>query len=268
MKTIKLIADDWGLSPTIDGAIRGAWEAGGLDGACVMMGQDFTAQAIAYARQNPELELGLHLFANDTNGVRPLTLKDREWPSGWPDGGPALWSALLRSPKFRENVFAEIEAQMQAFHAVVGRAPAFLNSHLHFHALPGVFPKIAELLGRIFPDFAGWIRLGRVEMFNTARLGLLGRLLGIPASTLSLVHAGAASWKGRRNATLWGMDRGFKMDAEEIVRVARTLGPGMHEFFFHPGRSRNLVEGKGKDAETLKDLGDKLPRAQREGQIL
>lgn len=264
MRTIKLIADDWGLSPQIESAICDAHAAGGLDGACVMMGQAFTERAIDYARRHPGLDLGLHLFANDRNGVRPLTAPGGEWPDRWPQDGQGLWSALLRSPAFRTKVFSELRAQMEAFRTQFERPPAFLNSHLHFHALPGVFPSIARMLQEIFPDFRGWIRLGRIEMFNMNRLGLLGRALGFPASgIITNVHAGARSWKGKRNRTLWGLDRPFSMDAEEVTGVARRLSPGLHEFFFHPGRTKESIHGGGKDAQALIDLGSRLPKSDR-----
>ena len=33
---------------------------------------------------------------------------------------------------------------------------------------------------------------------------------------------------------LWGLDRTFQMQADEVLRALPTLGDGRHEFLFHP----------------------------------
>jgi hypothetical protein len=53
------------------------------------------------------------------------------------------------------------------------------------------------------------------------------------------------------STTVWGIDRTFAMNADEIRSVIPALGDGLHEFIFHP-------RGLDSDADTrcLMDLGE------------
>lgn len=223
------IADDFGMSAGINAAVIECHDAGAIDGASLMMGQEATAGAVACAKDRPDLPVGLHLHYDDS---RPLMTPRWPWGRHWlaacVAGRLSAWhAALLR---------AETRAQFAAF-GRTGLELAFVNSHHHVHALaPVVFATLLECLPA---GFAGWIRLGRPRLFTAPPLQCLPE--GLP-------HV--ASWGGRRNDTLWGVDGRLRMNAAEIQRVCDSLPDGFHEFIFHPG----ACERRLRDKVALLDL--------------
>ena len=217
-KRIVFIADDFGMSPEINAAIVRAHVQGALHGACLMMGQAGTEEAVELARRHPSLQIGWHLHLNDS---RPMTV-DR-WP--W-DASPARAGlAMAVSPAARNLASREIEAQWRALRDT-GLECRFVNTHHHLHWHPFVRRRIVDSIS-IDPAFDGWMRWGRPCFFGSGSFGyaLVERLLQAPSRR----HLGV-----RMSDTLWGLGRTFAMDADEVEAVLTTLGPGLHEFMFHP----------------------------------
>lgn len=256
-RSILFNADDWGLSKGIHTAITTLADQKAIDAAGIMVGQRYTQDAVEYARANQDLLVGIHLFANDPD-CRPLT-RDR-WPFLWPDSADLLGRLLL--PFDTDLVLAEVRAQLQAYRKT-GLRLNFINSHFHFHAHPKVDDGIREEIHKVFPDFSGWLRLGKIRLFP---VGGVPVLQGIPDKLsdwiLGSLQEGGGKWTGPRNDTLWGLDSTFKNNSTDILNAAQTLGDGFHEFFFHPGRGRSLQEDS-TDQAALLELADKLPRSHR-----
>lgn len=220
MKRVVFIADDFGLDERVNRAIVHAHRHGALTGAALMMGQPGSDDAVALARENPSLEVGLHLHLCDS---LPLTVPE------WPWGGSPLRAGLGigLTGRGRRLAWREILAQWEAFRGS-GLRCAFVNSHHHLHVHPFVVRRLLEVLPE---DFAGWLRWGRPHFFDD---GPLPRLAGLFASALRA--RGRSRMKIRSSATVWGLDRTFRMSAGEIAAVIPALGDGLHEFFFHPRR--------------------------------
>lgn len=217
-REIAYIADDFGVSEEINGAILHAHREGVLTGAVLMMGQPATGHAAELAHANPSMEVGWHLHLVDS---RPLTLD--AWP--WGASHTRAGIALAVSPGARAAVRREIEAQWAAFRDT--RLDCrFANAHHHLHVHPFVRRAMLEVMGS---DFDGWLRWGRLCCFDRSAAALGYRLLD---GTLLAPHRGRLPY--RESTTLWGIDRTFRMRAEEIRRVLPTLGDGLHELMFHP----------------------------------
>lgn len=231
---LALIADDFGLSAEVNAAIMHAHGEGALTGASLMMGQPGTEQAVDLARQNPGLEIGWHLHLNDS---RPCTVD--AWP--WGRSPAAAGFAIGLIPRMRRLARREIGAQWEAYRQT-GLPCQFINTHHHLHVHPVVRRELVRLIPR---DFSGWLRWGRPRFFegNPGPLGyrVLERMF-------LQSHRGRFGW--RVSTTLWGIDRVFGMDAEEVRRVLPELGEGLHEFVFHP-RTLN----HDADTKSLLDLG-------------
>ena len=217
------IADDFGLNEDVNSAIITGHGNGVLTGASLMLGQPSTATAVAMARQQPALPIGWHLHLCDS---QPVTV------AAWPWGvSPARagWS-IGCSARARRLMHAEIAAQWELFRAT-GLPCAFVNVHHHLHAHPVVYHALLRVLPR---GWSGWIRLGAPRFF---------------APTLRqrcLAGSDPCCWRLRRRRcpfassdTLWGVDRLYRMQAAEIIAVARQLPPGRHEFLFHPRAAAN-----------------------------
>ncbi len=219
-RQILFIADDFGMSPEINAAIVRAHRRGALHGACLMMGQPGTADAIARASDNPSLQIGWHLHLNDS---KPLTVP--EWPWGRSPARAGL--AIAASPAARSLARREIEEQWRALsdRALDCR---FVNAHHHLHWHPFVRRHLVATINA-GGGFNGWIRWGRLSFLagNSRPLGyaLVEALLQEPYRHRLGV---------RQSTTLWGLDRTFAMRSSEIAALIPALGEGLHEFMFHP----------------------------------
>jgi hypothetical protein len=216
VRTVLFVADDLGMSDSVNAAIFHAHLQGALDGAAIMMGQPATQAAIARARDTPSLEVGWHLHLVDS---RPCTLD--EWP--WGSSPARAGIALGCSRRVRALVRDEIRAQWEALCAS-GLRCAFLSGHHHLHIHPFVRRVVEEILPA---DFDGWVRWGKPRFFGACVPNLL---YGAVYRTLQAPVA----WPFRVSTTLWGLDRLEAMNAAEIAAVLPSLDEGLHEFMFHP----------------------------------
>jgi hypothetical protein len=250
-KIILFNADDWGLSQRIHDSITSLADQNAIDAAGIMMGQRFTAKAVEYAKSNPDLRAGIHLFANDPD-CHPLTRQS--WPRIWPPG--LMLPISLGFPAFHDLILAEADAQLAAWKDT-DLPLSFVNSHMGYHSSKQHLHDFVSLIKKHFPDFNGWIRLGDVKFFE-------GSVMQRGDLALDLIEKGifARSWEGRSNETIWGTDSVFKNNASQIVKAVKSLGPGFHEFYFHPGRNKSLADN-GTDQQALLDLAIQLPQAAR-----
>jgi hypothetical protein len=71
LKQVIFKADDFGLSPAVNAGIELAHRDGVLDAASLMVGAAAAAEAVACARRNPTLKVGLHLVVVANRAVLP-----------------------------------------------------------------------------------------------------------------------------------------------------------------------------------------------------
>jgi len=218
---VEFTADDLGRDEPTNLAIEHAHGVGVLTAASLMLGQPGTDHAVTVARRNPNLSIGWHLHVCDS-----VPVTRARWPWG---RSPVLAGLALGCwPAARAMVRREIQAQWERFTAT-GLSCDFVNGHHHLH----IHPFIAREMRRTVPlAFSGWVRGFAVESFTPHDEALRNyrRLRKTAQRWLSV-------WESvRRSDSLWGLDRPFTMQADEIARVLTTLPPGLHEFLFHPRR--------------------------------
>ena len=244
-------ADDWGLSQGIHDSIVSLHRKRAIDAAGIMMGQKFTNMAVAYAKANPELRVGLHLFATDRD-CKPLG-RDR-WPFGWPED--LFINTAMVLPHVQSIALGQVRAQLKAYHDT-GLPLHFVNGHFHFHAHKDFSDQAIAAIHESFPDFKGWVRFGDSKPYPGS-LFARGDLL----FDLIEKHTFKLRWAGRCNDTLWGMSSTFENEAKQVATTAKLLGDGFHEFFFHPGRAQNL-NSNGRDHAALMELVTHFPKSYR-----
>jgi chitin disaccharide deacetylase len=110
-------ADDFGQSPEVNWGIVDAHERGIVTSASLMVRWPAAAEAAAYARQRPELSVGLHVDLG-------------EWARR--DGA---WQPLYTVVPLDDYLAGrdEIARQMLRFRELMGREPTHLDSHQHVH---------------------------------------------------------------------------------------------------------------------------------------
>jgi predicted glycoside hydrolase/deacetylase ChbG (UPF0249 family) len=183
-RRIWLCADDYGISPGVNRAIRDLIGRGRLNATSVMVvgpsiGRDEVSALAAAAAASPRCAIGLHVTL--TAPFRPLTMHFKPL-----DGGMFLpFPKLLRAGLLRrldgEIIRAELMVQLAAFREMFGRAPDFVDGHQHAQLFPGVREAFLAAVKDAAPN--AWVRQG-------GRHRPLARRLGAPkALVLDLLSA-------------------------------------------------------------------------------
>jgi chitin disaccharide deacetylase len=173
-RRIWLCADDYGISPSVNRAIRDLIERGRLNATSVMVvgpsiGRDEVAALQASAGKSPRCAIGLH--ATLTAPFRPLTMHFKPV-----DGGLFLpFPKLLRLGLMRrldpEIIHAELMVQLAAFREAFGRPPDFVDGHQHAALFPQVRDAFLAAVKQAAPN--AWVR-------QCGRLAPLSKRLGAP----------------------------------------------------------------------------------------
>ena len=160
-RRIWLCADDYGLSPGVNRAIRELIGRGRLNATSVMVvgpaiGGDEIDALQAVAAASPRCAIGLH--ATLTAPFRPLTMHFKPV-----DGGMFLpFAKLLRAGLLRrldpEIIGAELLVQLAAFKQLFGRNPDFVDGHQHAQLFPQVREAFLQTVKQAAPG--AWVRQG------------------------------------------------------------------------------------------------------------
>lgn len=147
-RRIWLCADDYGLAPGVNEAIRALVARGRINAVSVMVvGPAFDReQAGALAALNAKTARAAHgLHVTLTGPFRPLSadfapLRGHGFPSLRDMGWLAAWRRLSR-----ERLRVEIDRQLRRFIDVFGRPPDFIDGHQHVQLLPQVRDALLEV---------------------------------------------------------------------------------------------------------------------------
>lgn len=190
-RPVVLCADDYALAPGVSRAILDLISRGRLSATSCMTGSRFWPEHGPWlAPLREHADIGLHFTL--TGGQPPLGPMPHTAPEGrLPPLGWLLRAALARRLDAAE-VRAELGRQFDAFVAVHGAPPDFIDGHQHVHQLPVVRDAVLDLVEarcdrrRIYvrccwePPLA-ILRRG-VSPLRTVVIGLLGwRMRGLLA---------------------------------------------------------------------------------------
>lgn len=222
-------ADDFGLHEAVNEAVERGYRDGVLRAASLMVAAPAVADAVARAKQNPGLAVGLHLVLADGRAMLP--------PTRIPalvDAQGMFDSNMVRNgfrffflPHVRRQLADEIRAQFEAF-AATGLKLDHVNAHKHFHLHPTILTLMLTI-GREFglrairlpsePGMGPWLRPWLALM--RARLDRAG--VGYNDHVFGLRHSG-------------GMDEAVMLD------ILRDLPDGLSEVYLHPASHGHITE--------------------------
>jgi hypothetical protein len=157
LRHIVVCADDYGISPAVNAAIRDLIARGRINATSVMVAAPSFSSAEATVLRNAapaRAAIGLHVtltapFAPLSAGFAPLH------DAAFLPLAAALRRALAR--RFEPALLdAEIASQFAAFSGAFGRAPDFVDGHQHVQ----LFPQIGDALIRVIKTVAprAWLR--------------------------------------------------------------------------------------------------------------
>ncbi|HEX3381491.1 MAG TPA: hopanoid biosynthesis-associated protein HpnK, partial [Paraburkholderia sp.] len=139
-------ADDFGLHQRVNQAVEWAHRDGVLSAASLMIGAPAVRDAVARARELPQLRVGLHLVLADGAALIPRAairaLLDEHGRFG--DNMVRDGVRFFFLPHVRKQLAREIRAQFDAF-AQTGLTLDHVNTHKHFHLHPTVLGLILAI---------------------------------------------------------------------------------------------------------------------------
>jgi hopanoid biosynthesis associated protein HpnK len=238
MKQLIVNGDDFGLASGANRAIIQAWQDGILTSTSLMMGGQACAEAVALAKANPGLQVGLHLTLLQGRAL----IIPRQFPSitdryGYFNNDPVMTGMRFFFIKpLRKQIRAEIIAQIEAFQAT-GLPLSHIDGHLNIHMHPTVFDILVDLMPqygiktfRLSRERLGVdLKIAPQRHFGKAvdayifgklaeRCGpMLDRLgIGYTAEVKGLLHSGAIT-------------------EEYLLKALDVLQEGISEIYCHPG---------------------------------
>jgi chitin disaccharide deacetylase len=166
LRRLRLVADDYGISPAVNRAIRDLIARGRLNATSVMVGTSSFTKAEADALADVAAEraaIGLHFTL--TAPFRPLSSVFR--PAAADGSFRSLRQMLARGLSHTLDGRAaaiEAEHQIEAFHDAFARLPDFVDGHQHVHLLPQVGDALLVVMKARTPG--AWVRqCGRTSPF-------------------------------------------------------------------------------------------------------
>jgi hopanoid biosynthesis associated protein HpnK len=254
-------ADDFGRSRSINEAVIRAHGEGILTSASLMVNEPGFDEAVALARQNPKLGVGLHLSllcahsALSPEKIPGLVNTRGEFPNN-PVGGGFRY---FFNRSLREPLRAEIHAQFARFYAT-GLPLDHVNGHLHLHLHPTVF--------RILMDDAEKLGIHRMRLtrdcFARSRRMTHGRWF------YRVAHAAIHQWLSRRAREplrqrgikhvqiTFGLLQDSHVDEEYVLKLLPELPPGDSELYSHPSLDEFKHEFDALVSPRVKELVKKL----------
>jgi len=230
-------ADDFGRSQSINQAVIRAHREGILTTASLMVNEPGCEEAVALARENPRLGVGLHLAllcgraALGPQEIPGLVNSVGEFSNSPVSVGFRYFFTHSLLPQLR----AEILAQFKRFRET-GLELDHVNGHLHLHLHPTVFAILmenAEGLGikrfRLTRDPFGLNRrLAGGHWFYRASHALIHSVLSARAEPALRQRS------IRHTARVFGLLQNARVDAEFVGKLLPLLPPGDSELYSHP----------------------------------
>lgn len=262
-RELVVCGDDLGLHPAINAGVFRCFEAGTLTAASLVVAGEATDEALRFARDHAQLDVGVHLALLD---VRPLgdpapwrdvlDHRGRFPPSAHASGVARLAWWATRHP---DVALAEFDAQLQRA-ADLGLTVTHVNGHNHLHLLPALTRGVAALCHRWGVP---WVRVPRAPVRRLVSRRWRSDRGGVKGTVVRT--AGRAAGRHLRSGTLRSADHlvglgwvGPAVTVSRAAQLAARLGPGITEWMVHPATaSRDLAtvlpwgRGWGRELEAL-----------------
>ena len=234
MKQLIVNADDLGLTPGVNRGILRAFQDGIVTSASLLVTGSAFEEAVALARQNPELDVGLHLTLVEERAVlgREIlpTLVDET--GRFPHTSGEFFRRTVLGGISWDEVEREIAAQIARFQKT-GLRLSHLDSHQHLHMFPPVFQIVRRLTRRI--DNV-WIRnsAGPWRKSPGILMGRWVKQLGLNLTCLSARGLHGPPLPQMPDG-MFGFDVSGCLTRSALEQILRKIPDGLYELICHPG---------------------------------
>ena len=254
-------ADDFGRSRSINEAVVRAHREGILTTASLMVNEGSCAEAVALAKENPRLGVGLHLT---------LLMGHSALAPGEIPGLVNQQAEFLNDPirvgmryffrrELREQLRKEIHAQFARFRAT-GLTLDHVNGHLHMHLHPTVFGILMEDAEKLGIER---MRLTRDPFWTDVPLASGLRLYRASHAMIYCVLSGCARGRLARRGIrhtrrVFGLLQNARVDEAYISKLLPVLPRGDSELYSHPSLDEFKHEFDGLVSARVKEQVQKL----------
>jgi hopanoid biosynthesis associated protein HpnK len=237
VKRLIVNGDDFGFSREVNAGIIRAHREGILTSTSLMVAEAARDEAVALAKENPALDVGLHLVVCMGRSVLPPEeIAPVVDALGRFSNQPVL-SGLryFFTPGIRSKLIAECRAQIELHLKLMGYLD-HIDGHLNFH----VHPAIADIVVALAQEYKiPCIRLPAEPVFTTLAISrdrVVGKLIeAMIFRTLSRRTRRMAAERGLRTTDrLFGLYQTHHITEDYVVGVMERLPDGLTEIYFHP----------------------------------
>ena len=242
-KQLIINADDFGIHPAVNEAVRKAATEGILTSTSLMAGGDAYDEAVEMARSMPSLGIGIHLTL--VGGIKPV-LPPSEVPSlTWDNGvfchdyGKLIVRDLEGKISLSE-VYAEWDAQIQKI-MNTGLPVTHMDGHQHMHMWPHFYPIARDLAKKYHiscmrvPDEDVLFGMKDGHIIRWAAKNGLSLLSRMHRPDLKKNHI-------RTNDHFFGMLYGGHLSPERFAKFILQTKPGITEIMCHPSADTRAME--------------------------
>lgn len=242
-KQLIINADDFGIHPAVNEAVRKAATEGILTSTSLMAGGDAFDEAVEMARSMPSLGIGIHLTL--VGGIKPV-LPPSEVPSlTWDNGvfchdyGKLIVRDLEGKISLSE-VYAEWDAQIQKI-MNTGLPVTHMDGHQHMHMWPHFYPIARDLAKKYHiscmrvPDEDVLFGMKDGHIIRWAAKNGLSLLSRMHRPDLKKNHI----WT---NDHFFGMLYGGHLSPERFAKFILQTKPGITEIMCHPSADTRAME--------------------------
>lgn len=250
-------ADDFGRSPSINEAVIRAHQEGILTTASLMVNEPSCDEAVALAKQNPRLGVGLHLsLLFGRSALSPSKIPGLVNDRGEFSESPvAAGMKFFFQPGLGRQIEEELAEQFARFRRT-GLELDHVNGHLHMHMHPAVF----SILKRRAREWGiTRLRLTRDPFWLNARMASGQWAYRISHALIYRCLSGYVGGSVRRlglkhTARVFGLLQNARVDLDYVTKLLPQLPPGDSELYSHPSLDEFKHEFEALISPAVKQL--------------
>jgi hopanoid biosynthesis associated protein HpnK len=234
LKHLIVNADDFGLTSAVNRGILRAFQEGIVTSTSLLVTGSAFEDAVALARQNPELDVGLHLSLVEERAV----LGRGTLPTLVDETGcfPKTSAEFFKRAFFGRINWAEVEREIAAQIArfkETGLRLSHIDSHQHLHMFPPVL-QIVRRLTRTMDNV--WIRnsAGPWRKSSGVSIRRWVQKLGLNLTCLSARGLAGGRLPQMPDGML-GFDVSGCLTQFALEQTLRKIPDGLYELICHPG---------------------------------
>jgi hopanoid biosynthesis associated protein HpnK len=226
--------DDFGLTEGMNQGILKSFNSGILTSTSIMAGGDGFDNAIKIARENPELDLGIHLTLVSEkpvlagNEIPSLLKSDGKFYSNYKD----FLFAYVSGKFTRKEIKKELSAQIQKV-LNTGLKLTHMDSHQHIHCFPRILEVVCELSREFEIPFIRFPR-EKILVYMTKEFKQISRMV-----ELFVINALCYTIRDRVPKTtnnFVGFFAGGRLNKQNLMKIIDHLpNEGTCELMCHPG---------------------------------